>query len=195
MKKAIYLLLPFAVYACGADEAEETGTIDTAGDNVEVAEEKQRKSPRINEAWSDNEIDITFDYGSPRVKERVIWGDLVPYDKIWRAGADEATAITFNQDVSIMGSAIASGTYGFYLIPKEEGDWTVILNEEWSKEDHDVWGAYDYKEGRDVLRFDVTPDWNEESAEELSYAFKGGLVIFKWEKAEIVFEVVAQEPA
>ena len=195
MKKAIYLLLPLAMCACGAEEAEETDNAETTAETEEATEEKQRKSPRMNEAWSENGIDVTFDYGSPRVKDRVIWGDLVPYDKVWRAGADEATAITFNQDVSIQGSAIVSGTYGFYVIPKEEGAWTVILNEEWSKEDHDVWGAYDYKEGKDVLRFDITPEWNDESTEELSYAFKGGLVVFKWERAEIMFEVIGQEPA
>ena len=199
MKRLIYIL-PFLLIACGGTESEETTENEVDSDTTTVVEETEnkskRKSPRMQKTGEVYGMNVDLDYSSPRVKGRVIWGDLVPYDKVWRAGADEVSAITFDQQAFFGGSEIEAGTYGVFVIPKENEDWTFILNEEWSKEEHDVWGAYDYKEDKDVLRLDVTPEWLEESAEELSYDISAdGNLVFTWERVKLTISVGPITPA
>lgn len=193
MKKVLYLFIPIALVACGGEEEETTeGAAPEVVEEVEEVEEvqEQRKSPRVSQSWVSGNTEISMDYGSPRVRDREVWGELVAFDEVWRAGADEATAITFGQMVQIDGTDIQAGTYGLYIIPRAEGDWTFILNEEWSKEEHDVWGAYDYKEDKDVLRWDVPVSWQEESLEEMTFNIIGETFTFEWEKAHCEFEIV-----
>ena len=89
-------------------------------------------------------------YNRPAKKEREIFGKLVPFDKVWRAGANEATEIKLYQDVTIGGKKLSAGTYSVFTIPNEK-EWTVIFNS-----DLDVWGAYSYNEKNDVLRATAT---------------------------------------
>ena len=93
------------------------------------------------------EVEIT--YHRPGVKGRVIWGGLVPYDKIWRAGANEATTIKFSQDVMIEGKKLAAGTYGLFTVPGKAG-WSFVFSKQ-----ADIWGTYNYKKDQDVLRVKV----------------------------------------
>jgi hypothetical protein len=88
-------------------------------------------------------------YGRPQKNNRSIFGDLVPYDMIWRAGANEATEIEFFRDVKIDGKKLAKGRYTLYAIPTTE-KWTLIFNKE-----TDTWGAFGYDAKKDVLRADV----------------------------------------
>ena len=74
--------------------------------------------------------EVTIDYSSPAVKGRTIWGELVPFDKIWRAGANSATKITFSKDVTVNGAAVPKGSYSIFMIPTKEGRWTVIINKD-----------------------------------------------------------------
>lgn len=187
--------------SCGGNESNnnetESDSTDVVTETVDTttAEEetpKPLKSPRRQSTGEVEGVQIDIDYGSPYVKERVIWGELVPYGKIWRAGANEATAITFGSDVMIDGSAVPAGTYALFIIPKENADWTIVLNEEWSKEIHGVWGAYDHKPAKDVLRFDVTPTFSEDNLESLTYTVTETGVTFAWEKATFSFEVTAK---
>lgn len=199
MKKLIYTLaLPALLFACGSGEAAETDTTETdttAHEEVtEVVEEednskKKPKSPRLQSSGVANGVQVDIDYGSPFVKERVIWGELVPYDKIWRAGANEATAITLGSDAKVAGSDVSAGTYALFIIPQADADWTIILNEEWSKEEHGVWGAYDHKPEKDVLRFDVSPVFSEDNLESLTFTVTETGVTFAWEKASFEFTV------
>lgn len=85
-------------------------------------------------------------YSRPAKKEREIFGKLVPFDKVWRAGANESTEIKFYQDVTIQGKKVSAGTYSLFAIPTEK-EWTIILNT-----DLDYWGAFSYNEKNDVLR-------------------------------------------
>ncbi len=87
----------------------------------------------------------------PAVKERPIWGELVPYGKIWRAGANENTTISFSNDVKIEGQDLPAGTYGFHTLPNEN-EWTLIFNKVNNK-----WGSFSYKETEDALRVNVKP--------------------------------------
>ncbi|MEZ4847469.1 MAG: DUF2911 domain-containing protein [Bacteroidia bacterium] len=95
--------------------------------------------------------DITIVYGSPSVKERTIWGELVPYGEVWRTGANEATTFETSAPISIGGQTLAAGKYGFFTVP-DENDWTLIFNEV-----SDQWGAYNYDAGKDVMRVKVVP--------------------------------------
>jgi len=96
--------------------------------------------------------EITVDYSSPGVKGRKIWGGLVPYDQMWRAGANQATKVTFSKDVTFAGKPVPAGTYALFVIPGKS-DWTVILNK---KADQPGTGR-DYKQDQDLLRVQVKP--------------------------------------
>ena len=89
---------------------------------------------------------IRVTYSRPAKNGRELMGKLVPYGKVWRAGANEATEIKFYQDVELAGKKVKAGTYSLFTIPGEK-EWTIILNS-----DLDYWGAYSYKESSDVVR-------------------------------------------
>jgi hypothetical protein len=96
--------------------------------------------------------EITVDYSSPGVKGRKIWGGLVPYDQMWRAGANSATKVTFNKDVTFAGKPVPAGSYAFFVIPGKS-EWTIILNK---KADQSGAGN-DYKADQDLLRVQLKP--------------------------------------
>jgi len=127
--------------------------------------------------------DVKITYGRPKVKGREIWDALVPYADVWRAGADEATTITFSKDVKVEGKAVPAGTYGLFYIP-ESDHWTVILNKVPKQ-----WGAFRYSEKDDLLRVDVKPMQNQPMTEELTYEIAGDKVLLKWEKVVVPFTV------
>ncbi len=99
--------------------------------------------------------EIEIAYSRPNVNGRVIWGELVPYDKVWRTGANEATTITFSTDVNVNGTEVAAGEYGLYTIPGKD-EWTIVLSS-----DNDLWGAGGYTADNDVLRFTAKPMANK----------------------------------
>lgn len=92
---------------------------------------------------------LKITYGQPQKNNRDIFGALVPYDQVWRTGANEATEITITNDIVINGHSLKAGTYSLFTIPGQE-KWTIILNS-----DLGMWGAYNYNPKTDVLRFDV----------------------------------------
>ncbi len=126
-------------------------------------------------------------YHSPLAKDRKIWGDVVPYNEVWRAGANENTTVTFSTDVTFAGKNVSAGTYGLHMIPSAK-DWIIILNK-----DKDSWGSFFYDESRDVARVNVTPtqvahqDW-------LSYTFEEPAndnvkMVLRWEKLRVAIPV------
>jgi len=131
--------------------------------------------------------DVTITYSRPGVKGRVIWGDLVPYDKVWRTGANEATSVTFTSDVRINGQPLRAGTYSLHTVPTRN-EWTVIFN---SKAEQ--WGSYAYDEASDALRIQVKPqaheftEWMHFSFPEI--AVDKATVALDWEKLRIPFEI------
>jgi hypothetical protein len=110
--------------------------------------------------------DIKMTFSSPGVKGRTVWGDLVAYDKIWRAGANEATTIEFNHAIKLNGNEVPVGKYSVFTIPSE-GDWTIILNKT-----ADQWGNYDYKQDDDQLRFTTAAKKSSHSHERMKFVFK-----------------------
>ena len=139
-----------------------------------------QKSPRKQVEGSIGDVSVSIDYGAPSVKGRKIWGGLEKYDVVWRAGANENTTVAFDSDVKVAGESLPAGKYGFFIIPKESGDWVVIFSKK-----NDAWGAYSYSEEEDALRVELTPEMVEENQEELMYAVGSDGILFGWEKARL----------
>ncbi len=123
--------------------------------------------------------DITIAYGSPAVKGRTIWGELVPYDKVWRAGANDATTFETSKEIQVEGKTLPAGKYAFFTIPGKD-KWTVIFNKEAKQ-----WGAFKYDESKDALRVEVTPRKAASFNEQLSYAVDNNGVVMRWADMEV----------
>jgi hypothetical protein len=146
-----------------------------------------RTSPRASLLQAVGDAEVSIAYGRPAVNGRKVWGALVPYGRVWRAGANEATTFSFNRDVKIQGQTLAAGTYTFFVIP-DENEWTLIF--------HRVprqWGAFNYNPAFDAARFIVQP--NEASHEEyVNYRIEPAgpntaRVTLGWEKRQIAFTI------
>ncbi|MEL6561200.1 MAG: DUF2911 domain-containing protein [Bacteroidota bacterium] len=135
-----------------------------------------RPSPPASVIGKVANAEIKIDYSSPAVRERKIWGDLVPYDRIWRTGANEATTIAVSKDVIINGENLPKGKYSLFTIPGPD-KWVVIINKDW-----DLWGSYDYKESKDALRLEVKPYQLEKHKERMTFEIDTESIEFKWEK-------------
>lgn len=131
--------------------------------------------------------DITINYHRPLVGERKIWGSTVPYDQVWRAGANQNTTIEFTDPVTVEGQKLDKGIYGLHMIPGKE-EWTVIFSR-----DHAAWGSFAYDQAHDALRVKVRPhDTDFHNA--LIYEFEdlkpdSTAVTLKWEKIAVPFHV------
>jgi hypothetical protein len=109
------------------------------------------------------------------VKGRTIWGDLVPYGKVWRTGANEATTIETNKDIMIQGQKLPAGKYALFTIPGET-EWTWIFNSVW-----DQWGAYKYDGSKDVLRITTKPQKSPVFHEQLRFDITNEKISLAWE--------------
>jgi tetratricopeptide (TPR) repeat protein len=127
------------------------------------------------------------------VNGRKIMGGLVAYDKVWRAGANEATVIEFNYGITIAGNKIQAGKYGLFMIP-EKDKWIVILNSDWNQ-----WGAYNYNKENDVLRIVIIPQ-KVDFTEMCTYSFVEvskykGVLKMAWENLSINLEIETETQA
>src|SRR5213595_3806800 len=132
--------------------------------------------------------DITIKYHRPLVNGRKIWGGLVPYGKVWRAGANENTTIEFSDPVSVEGKPLDKGIYGLHMIPNPDS-WTVIFSKT-----NTGWGSYSYKQDEDALRLNVKPRALAEIKEALEFEFEdlkpdSTAATLKWEKLGVPFTV------
>jgi hypothetical protein len=110
-----------------------------------------RESPACTVAQDIGISRVEIAFSRPAVKGRKIWGGVVPFGQVWRAGANSATVITFSHAAQVAGKGVPAGSYSFFAIPGEK-TWTLILNKQAKQ-----WGAYEYKAGEDLLRWEVTP--------------------------------------
>ncbi len=131
--------------------------------------------------------EVTIVYSRPGVRDRTIWGELVPLGEVWRTGANEATTFTITDDAKIDGQALAAGSYGLFTIPGE-AEWTVVFNKV-----ADQWGAFSYDAAQDALRIQVRPrDAPFKERFEIGFSEVGAdstTVSLRWEKIEIPFDV------
>ncbi|MEM9528889.1 MAG: DUF2911 domain-containing protein [Bacteroidota bacterium] len=152
---------------------------------VKVIDDKI-KSQRKELVGEVNGIPLTINYGSPAVNDRIIYGDLVPFEKVWRTGANEATRITFTEDV-IVGTdkkELAAGTYSLFTLPNSKDDWTIIFNKTANQ-----WGAYDYEESQDAARAHGVASPAKAKAERMDFAIDEDSVKLMWDDLVVAFPV------
>jgi hypothetical protein len=156
----------------------------------------QFRTPRPSPNASVNQLvgvtEFTIHYSRPGVKNREIWGELVPYNQVWRTGANEVTSITFSDPVTISdgtgtGTKLEAGTYGIHTIPAQN-EWTIIFSK-----NTEVGGSSEYKEENDALRLKVKPAASE-FQERLIFMFSdltdsSASVNLMWEKLKVSFKV------
>jgi hypothetical protein len=177
----VMLILAFSVSALAQQDKKQ----DKKHEKPDV--KKVRVSPKAGVFQTIGITDVNVSYSRPGVKNRKIWGELVPYNKVWRAGADEATKITFSTDVIIEGKKLPAGSYGFFAIPGEN-EWTLIFNKV-----SDQWGAFTYNESEDALRIKVKPVSNS-NHDWLLYSFTDmtsttAQLNLIWEKLKVSFKI------
>lgn len=132
--------------------------------------------------------DVEIAYSRPSMKERQIFGGLVPYGEIWRTGANASTKITFSSDVVIEGNDLKAGTYALYTIPNE-GEWTIIFHKNTT-----YWGVGGYKEEEDAFRFNVKSTKIENTVETFTIGVSNmGLgtanIDISWENTMVSFPI------
>ncbi|MCC5938759.1 MAG: DUF2911 domain-containing protein [Lunatimonas sp.] len=168
--------------SCGEQKTgSEASEMETQSD--EIVETRASPLRRVEGTVAGKQLKVQ--YGSPAVKGRAIWGDLVPYNEVWRTGANEATYLEFTQDLKVHGQTLPAGKYSLFTIPRESGPWTVIFNSEWDLEH----GHYQYKEEHDVLRVSADPTWEESSQEWLMIEIVSGGLVVKWEKLKLPISI------
>ena len=152
-----------------------------------------RPSPNASLTQTVGVTDITIKYSRPGVKGRAIWGGLVPYDQVWRTGANEATTIAFSDDVSVNGQKLAKGTYAFFTIPTKD-TWTLVFNKQGEQ-----WGAFNYDQSQDAARITVKPekaDFREWMGFEINdITTDTAKVVLRWENVAVPFTVNADTTA
>jgi len=147
--------------------------------------------PRVSQRASVTQrvglTDITITYHVPMVGGREIFGKVVPYGQVWRAGANENTTITFAGDVTVEGKPLAAGTYGLHVIPDKD-QWTIIFSKNSTS-----WGSFSYKQDEDALRVTVKPH-AAEFREDLAYTFDDTKpdstdATLRWDKTAVPFRI------
>ncbi|WP_194777690.1 DUF2911 domain-containing protein [Pararhodonellum marinum] len=189
MKKSSYLLFTFLMatsvilYSCGEKPTEDNSEMNEMME--ETPEVEERPSPLRTISGEVSGKKINMQYGAPSTKDRKVWGDLVPYNEVWRTGANEATWVEFDTDVTLEGKPVSAGKYSLFTIPRSSGNWTVILNSDWDLEH----GHYQYKEENDVIRVESTPEWVDEHQEQLTVAVESPGIVVRWEKLRLPITV------
>jgi hypothetical protein len=157
------------------------------------ANDEARPSPNALVGQTIGTTQVMIAYGRPSVRDRVIFGELVPYGEVWRTGANEATVVHFSGDVTVAGEGLPAGTYSLHTIPAEGGAWTVIFNRVYEQ-----WGAYEYDAAQDALRVSVTPEAGPAS-EMMTFVFEnvtdvsGDLVLY-WDTVRLPVTIGVAAP-
>ncbi|MDP4265534.1 MAG: DUF2911 domain-containing protein [Bacteroidota bacterium] len=147
-------------------------------------DKSKRPSPPATATGKIKEATITINYSSPSVKGRKIWGDLVPYDKVWRAGANEATIFETDKDIKVEGKTLAKGKYSLYAIPGEK-QWTIIFNSATGQWGINRDGTTTEDPAKDVLRVVVKSGKSESFNERLIYTVDSKGFALLWENLKV----------
>jgi tetratricopeptide (TPR) repeat protein len=175
------LLISGALFIASTDAEAQSAVVDVPRDSQHA-----RVMQRIGLT------DITINYHRPLVKGRQVWGKLVPYGQVWRAGANENTTIEFTDALTVEGKPLAAGIYGLHMLPGES-EWTVIFSKISS-----AWGSFTYDQKEDALRVAVKPQPSE-MHEALAYDFddvkaNAATITLRWEKLAVPFKVEVNTP-
>ena len=151
-------------------------------------------SPRHTVEQEFSMAKISLDYGRPAVKGRKVFGELVPFGQVWRAGANSATKIIFEQSIDFGGKVVPAGTYGVFVIPQEK-EWKIILNK-----DANQWGAYSYDERLNIVDITVPTQKLTEAQEVFEIALNpkdenNVDMVFKWDLTKVIVPLKTANPA
>ncbi|HEX6224985.1 MAG TPA: DUF2911 domain-containing protein [Chryseolinea sp.] len=176
------LFIPVAAICQQGDPSADTHRHDSTSRVKESATPKKSIAQEAHEQIGNAHIMIF--YTAPAVRDRIIWGGLVPYGEVWVTGAHAATSIEFSEDLKINGKLIAAGKYAFFTIPGKE-KWTIILNKNWDQHLTD-----EYDPADDVVRLETAPEPLPTVQERLQYkiiplADTKGLITISWEKIKV----------
>lgn len=179
MKKIILSISTAAILFLGTELA-----------NAQVKLPQASSTQSITQGLGIKNIKLT--YQRPNVNGRVIFGDLVPYNEVWRTGANTVSNITFDEAVSIQGTVIPAGTYGIFTIPTPTS-WTIILSKNAQQ-----WGAYQYKQEEDILRFTVPSQKLQNKVETFTIQFEditpnSTQLTLAWDKTKVGFTITADQ--
>jgi len=141
-----------------------------------------QKSPLKESESQINNVNIKVVYSSPFAKGRKIMGGLVPYDQVWRTGANEATSIEFDKDVKLGGNDLAAGKYSLFTVPGEK-EWEIIINKQTGM------SGTEYDQASDVFRFKVPSKKIEDFVESFTITVEGEGVALEWENTAVKFKV------
>jgi len=179
--------LTLFVWSTACTPSQDGTSTETSEAGTEEASEEVASPPRTA-TGSVGGVEVSIAYASPGVKGRTVWGDLIPYDQVWRTGANAATIFETSGDVLIQGQSLPAGKYSLFTIPSASGTWTVIFNKTW-----DQWGAYNYDEAEDALRVEARVIPLEDSVERLRFEVDGdaGKVVLAWEELMLTFDIAA----
>lgn len=150
--------------------------------NAQMGDKQKRQSPPATLEHKVGDATVTINYSQPSVKGREIYGDLVPYGKVWRTGANEATTLTTDKAIMIGGKELAAGTYALFTIPGEK-EWTIILNS-----DAKQWGAYKYDEEKDAVRF-TAKSMEHDMTEVMTFNADKGRIYLDWANTRVAIPV------
>ncbi len=203
MKYTIFLLLAAFVFVGGLDtvnaqdKMEKMDKKEMSMDKKEMSMDKKEglKFPGIQASPTDisymregrqGAVHAKVIYSRPYKKDRVIFGELVPFGKVWRTGADEATEITFYKDVKFGGKDVKAGTYAMFTIPNKDS-WDIILNKGLHQ-----WGAFTYDDKMDVVRVKTMPKMMDDEIENFSIVFDNGNMVMAWDKTMVAVPVMVK---
>lgn len=152
------------------------------------------KSPHKSVSGTVEDAHVKIEYNSPSVRGREIFGELVGYGKLWRAGANAATTFTTDKDIMIEGKKLPTGTYALFVIPTEDSDWSLIFNSDYNRSGSTIEGLspadYDEKnKATDVLRVRVKPTMTNDLTENLTYEITDSGFSLNWEHITLPVEI------
>jgi hypothetical protein len=150
-------------------------------------------SPEASVGQTVGLTEISIHYHRPAVNKRKVWGELVPYGEVWRAGANENTTFTVSSPVKVEGKSLAAGTYGLHMIPTEK-EWAVVFSKM-----SNAWGSFSYDPKEDALRVTVTPA-RAPFEERLSYSFadptnRAATLVLRWEETAVPVRIEVDTPS
>lgn len=179
MKKLLKLMPAVLILAVCSFDADAQG----------VKMPQASSSQTISQEFGLGKVEVS--YSRPNVKGRNVFADLAPYGQVWRTGANSATVLTFTEDVTLEGKAVPAGAYALFTIPGKD-EWTIILNKTTQQ-----WGAYEYKQADDLLRFQAKAGKTAEKAETFTIAFTDVMpttakMHLMWDKTDVVINMATE---
>jgi hypothetical protein len=181
MKKTLFLSI-FVTLLAFSVNAQDRSTGDTS---AIIQPAKPRSSPMAITFYKKDDIYIKIVYSQPLRRGRQIFGSLVPFGKVWRTGANEATELTTTRDIRLGGKNLKAGTYTLFSIP-EKDKWTIIVNTDLGQ-----WGEYKYDAAKDLFRFEVPVQTNPKEIHE-AFTIKfaetatGADIVLNWDDTKVI---------